>query len=68
MHLRLSDPNYSDRLAEVLTRLGQTVHVAAAGELEVDEEVRSEIEIYLKVWHVLYPEAAVSIAADRGSE
>ena len=67
MHLRLSDPDYTDRLAEFLTSLGQTVHVAAAGELEVDDEVRSEMEIYLKVWHVLYPEAAVSIVAESGS-
>jgi len=62
MQLRLSDPSYTDRLATFLRSLGQTVFVAAPGELDVDAatgSAESEIWIYLRVWKVLYPDAEV---------
>ncbi len=63
MQLRLSDPSYTDRLANFLRSLGQTVLVAGPGQLEVDlEETNSsqvELGIYLRVWMVLYPDAEV---------
>jgi fructoselysine-6-P-deglycase FrlB-like protein len=62
MQLRLSDPSYTDRLATFLRSLGQAVLVAAPNQLEVDapsSTATSEIEIYLRVWKVLYPDAEV---------
>ena len=63
MQLRLSDPSYADRLATFLRSLGQTVFVAGPGQLEVDLEPtstsRAELDIYLRVWKVLYPDAEV---------
>jgi hypothetical protein len=62
MQLRLSDPSYTDRLATFLRSLGQTVLVDAPNQLEVDAPTSSavaEIEIYLRVWRVLYPDAEV---------
>jgi hypothetical protein len=63
MQLRLSDPSYTDRLANFLRSLGQTVLVAGPGELDVDlgatGSTRVEVEIYLRVWTVLYPDADV---------
>jgi fructoselysine-6-P-deglycase FrlB-like protein len=62
MQLRLSDPSYTDRLATFLKSLGQTVLVIAPNQLEVDAPTSSaavEIEIYLRVWKVLYPDAEV---------
>jgi hypothetical protein len=61
MQLRLSDPSYTDRLANFLRSLGQTVFVAGPGQLEIDltNSSRVEVEIYLRVWMVLYPDAEV---------
>jgi hypothetical protein len=62
MQLRLSDPSYTDRLATFLRSLGQAVFVDAPDRLDVDAPSRSaeaEIEIYLRVWKVLYPDAPV---------
>ncbi len=65
MQLRLSDPSYTDRLATFLRSLGQTVSVFAPDLLELDvlptRSVRSELEIYLRVWLVLYPDAEVQM-------
>jgi hypothetical protein len=60
MQLRLSDPSYTDRLAHFLRSLGQTVLDAGPMELDVDTP-RSELEIYLRVWNVLYPDAEVQL-------
>jgi hypothetical protein len=57
MQLRLSDPSSTDRLARFLRSLGQTV-VEDGQTLDVDTP-RSELEIYLRVWAVLYPDAVV---------
>jgi hypothetical protein len=62
MQLRLSDPSYTDRLATFLRSLGQAVFVAAPNQLDVDApstSVAAEIQIYLRVWKVLYPDAEV---------
>ena len=65
MQLRLSEPGYTDRLATFLTSLRQTVWVTAPGQIEVDlpdsPNARGELEIYLRVWKVLYPDADVQI-------
>ena len=70
MQLRLSDPSYTDRLANFLRSLGQTAFVAGPGQLEVDLEptssARVELEIYLRVWRVLYPDAEVQL--DNGED
>ena len=60
MQLRLSDPSYTDRLAHFLRSLGQTVLDDGPTRLEVDTP-RSELEIYLRVWAVLYPDAEVQL-------
>ncbi len=67
MNLHLTDPAYTDRLASFFRGLGQTAHVAGPDDVEVvvpergagGAEARTELEIYLRVWRVLYPDAAV---------
>jgi hypothetical protein len=68
--LRLIDPAYTERLASFLTSLGQKAIVAGPATVELfepesdDETARLEVDIYLRVWNVLYPEAGVVVAAD----
>jgi hypothetical protein len=70
MQLRLNDPGYTDRLANFLRSLGQTAIVAGPGQLEIDLPAglvgRQELEIYLRVWRVLYPETEVQVESDEG--
>jgi hypothetical protein len=65
MQLRLSDPSYTDRLANFLRSVGQTVMVAGPGQLEVDlqplPDAAAELGIYLRVWKVLYPDTEVQV-------
>jgi hypothetical protein len=65
MLLRLSDPSYTDRLANFLRSLGQTAIVAGPGQLEIvpspTREGLVELGIYLRVWTVLYPDADVQL-------
>jgi hypothetical protein len=65
MDLRISDPEYTERLASFLMSLGQNAVVAGpdAVELVVDERegARAEMDIYLRVWNVLYPDARVTV-------
>jgi hypothetical protein len=71
MQLRLSDPSYTDRLATFLRSLGQTVLVDAPNQLDVDAPTSSavtEIEIYLRVWSVLYPDAEVVVQVENGDD
>jgi hypothetical protein len=72
MQLRLSDPSYTDRLATFLTSLGQAVLVAAPDCLEIDLpptlSAQTELEIYLRVWRVLYPDASVHMENDDEGE
>jgi hypothetical protein len=63
MQLRLSDPSYTDRLALYLRSLGQTVLDAGPTQLDVDTP-RPELEIYLRVWAVLYPDAEVQVGGN----
>jgi hypothetical protein len=70
MQLRLNDPGYTDRLANFLRSLGQAAMVAGPGQLEVDlgagSSGREELEIYLRVWRVLYPDTEVQLESDEG--
>jgi hypothetical protein len=66
MQLRLSDPSYADRLAHFLRSLGQTVLAHGPTQLEVGTPPR-ELEIYLRVWGVLYPDADVQLG-DSGAD
>jgi hypothetical protein len=60
MQLRLSDPSYADRLAHFLRSLGQTVLMSGPTQLDVDTPP-GELQIYLRVWAVLYPDADVQV-------
>jgi hypothetical protein len=60
MQLRLHDPVYTDRLAAYLRSVGQRPVVGGPDSVEVDAE-RAEVEVYLRVWEVLYPDAEVEI-------
>lgn len=66
MQLRLRDPQYTERLASFLASLGQHTLVGGPDRLELDpdqsETARAELEIYLRVWKVLYPDADVELA------
>jgi hypothetical protein len=66
MQLVVRDPAYTSRLASFLESLGQSPIVS--GPAHVDLEPLStptdpaEIEVYLRVWKVLYPDAEVELA------
>jgi hypothetical protein len=60
MQLRLRDPAYTDRLAAYLRSLGQLPLVGGPNSVELDAD-EAEIEVYLRVWKVLYPDAEVEI-------
>ena len=65
MQLFVSDAAYTDRLASFLRSLGQRPMVTGPNNLELepaaDDEARVELEIYLRVWRVLYPDANVEV-------
>jgi hypothetical protein len=66
MQLLLRDPVYTERLASFLRSLGQRPIVSGPLNLELDPVERSgpdraELEIYLRVWRVLYPDAEVEL-------
>jgi hypothetical protein len=67
MDLRISDPEYTERLVSFLRSLGQKAVVSGpdAVELIVDERegARAEMDIYLRVWNVLYPDARVTVVS-----
>ncbi len=66
MHLFLRDPSYTHRLAAFLTSVGRRAVVAAPDRVDLDEDAddleRLEVEMYLRVWRVLHPEADVELA------
>jgi hypothetical protein len=70
MQLRLSDPSYTDRLANFLRSLGQTAIVAGPGQVVVElsgaPDAATELAIYLRVWKVLYPDAEVQVENGEG--
>jgi hypothetical protein len=67
MHLVLRDPSYTERLAAFLTSVGRRAVVGAPDRIDLDETPEDaqhlELELYLRVWSVLYPEADVELAA-----
>ena len=66
MQLFVRDPNYTDRLAAFLTSLGRHAVVAAPDRVDVDEHEddlqQLEVEMYLRVWAVIHPDADVELA------
>jgi hypothetical protein len=66
MQLFLRDPSYTDRLAAFLTSVGRHAVVAAPDRVDVDEhedDLRHlEVEMYLRVWAVIHPDADVELA------
>jgi hypothetical protein len=67
MQLFLRDPSYADRLAAFLTSVGRHAVVTALDRVDVDEHEddlqRLEVEMYLRVWAVIHPDADVELAA-----
>ena len=65
MLLRLREPTYTDRLASFLRSLGQHPIVSGPDHVEIDppanETDQAELDIYLRVWSVLYPDAEVEV-------
>jgi hypothetical protein len=65
MQISLRDPAYTDRLAAFLRSLGQTAFVDGPDRVELVTDgtdlSRAELQIYLRVWRVLYPEAEVDV-------
>ena len=65
MHLLLRDPSYTDQLASFLTSVGRHAIVAAPDRVDLDKNAddleRLEVEMYLRVWGVLHPEADVEL-------
>jgi hypothetical protein len=64
--LRLRDPSYTERLASFLQSVGLSAVVVARDSVEVIGEPgrvpdESELEIYLRVWRVLEPDARVDV-------
>ena len=66
MQLLLRDPTYTDRLAAFLTSVGRRAVVGAPDRIDLDETLEDaqhlELELYLRVWSVLYPDADVELA------
>jgi hypothetical protein len=66
MQLFLRDPSYTDRLAAFLTSVGRRAVVSAPDRVDIDETADDlqhlELELYLRVWGVLYPDADVEFA------
>ena len=62
-----SEPSYTDRLAAFLTSVGRRAVVGAPDRVDIDETAEDsqhlELELYLRVWSVLYPDADVQLAA-----
>jgi hypothetical protein len=66
MQLFLHDPTYTDRLAAFLTSVGRRAVVGAPDRVDIDDTADDsqhlELELYLRVWSVLYPDADVQLA------
>jgi hypothetical protein len=65
MQLLLRDPSYADQLASFLRSVGRHAVVAAPDRVDLDEDAddleRLEVEMYLRVWRVLHPDADVEV-------
>jgi hypothetical protein len=70
MQLFLRDPSYTDRLAAFLTSVGRRAVVGAPDRIDLDEPPEDsehlELQLYLRVWSVLYPDADVELALSQG--
>jgi hypothetical protein len=62
MRLLLQDAAHTDSLAAFLRTVGQEPVVAAPAELEVEVDP-AELDVYLRVWRVLHPDAEVTVQA-----
>ena len=68
MQLFVRDSTYTDRLAAFLTSVGRPAVVSAPNRIEVPgggdpgPGADIELELYLRVWRVLYPDAEVEPA------
>jgi hypothetical protein len=66
MQLFVRDSTYTDRLAAYLTSVGRPAVVAGPNRIEVEDAGETsddvELELYLRVWRVLYPDAEVEPA------
>jgi hypothetical protein len=67
MQLLVRDSSYTDRLAAFLTSVGRPAVVAGPNRIEVEDAAEEsddvELELYLRVWRVLYPDADVESAS-----
>ena len=62
MRLLLRDAADTDSLAAFLRTVGQRPVVTAPDALEVDVDP-VELDVYLRVWQVLHPDAEVTVQA-----
>jgi hypothetical protein len=66
MQLVIRDPAYTDRLASFLLSLGRSPVISGPGLVELGPPTtptdRAELEMFLRVWKVLYPDAEVELA------
>jgi hypothetical protein len=67
MQLFLHDPSYTDQLVAFLTSVGRRAVVGAPDRVDLeespDDSEHVELELFLRVWRVLYPDAEVEILA-----
>ncbi len=63
MRLLLRDAADTERLAAFLRSVGQRPVAAGPHALDVGEAEPAEIEVYLRVWQVLHPDAEVTVQA-----
>lgn len=63
MQLVLHDSAYTDRLAAFLRSVGQEPVAAGPASLEIAGTDAAEVEVYLRVWKVLHPDADVKLVA-----
>jgi hypothetical protein len=67
MQVFVCDPSYTERLAAFLTSVGRRAVVGAPDRVDIDETLEDaehlELELYLRVWSVLYPDAEVELTA-----
>lgn len=66
MILRLRDPSYTERLASFLASVGLAAVVTGPDSVELTAGPGrppdpAELQIYLRVWHVLEPNADVDV-------
>ena len=62
MRLLLRDAAHTDSLAGFLRSVGQEPVVVAPDEIAVDVDP-AELDVYLRVWQVLHPDADVTVQA-----